>query len=59
MVEVPIEFEERVAGESKMSGSIIQEALVNTAQWGAQRLKQVGMLCDQAINKVIELSVRQ
>jgi len=60
VVEVPIEFEERMAGESKMSGSIIQEALVNTAQWGVQRrLKQVGVLCDRAINKVIELSVRQ
>ena len=33
VVEVPIEFVERVAGESKMSGHIVQEAMVNVTKW--------------------------
>ena len=37
VAEVPIEFQERANGESKMGGSIIQEALLKTAVWGAQR----------------------
>ena len=37
VAEVPIEFQERMTGESKMSGSIIQEALVKTAGWGLER----------------------
>jgi len=37
VAEVPIEFQERTTGESKMSGSIIQEALLKTAAWGAKR----------------------
>jgi glycosyltransferase involved in cell wall biosynthesis len=35
--EVPIEFHEREAGVAKMSGNIIQEALIQTAVWGYQR----------------------
>ncbi|MCL2783077.1 MAG: polyprenol monophosphomannose synthase [Propionibacteriaceae bacterium] len=37
VAEVPIEFQERATGESKMSGSIIQEALLKTAVWGGKR----------------------
>jgi GT2 family glycosyltransferase len=37
VAEVPIEFCEREAGVSKMSGGIIKEALMRTAVWGAQR----------------------
>ena len=37
VAEVPIEFLERTTGESKMGGAIIQEALLKTAGWGAQR----------------------
>jgi len=33
VVEVPIEFVERVVGESKMSGSIVQEAMLNVTKW--------------------------
>ena len=33
IVEVPIEFVERVIGESKMSGHIIQEAMLNVTKW--------------------------
>lgn len=34
IVEVPITFVEREFGESKMSGSIVQEAGVNVVKWG-------------------------
>lgn len=37
VTEVPIYFPDRTIGESKMSGSIIKEALVRTAQWGLDR----------------------
>ena len=37
VVEVPITFVEREVGESKMSGSIIREALIKVTVWGAQR----------------------
>lgn len=37
VAEVPIYFPDRTFGESKMSGSIIKEALIKTAGWGAQR----------------------
>jgi len=37
VAEVPIEFCEREAGQSKMSGGIIREALIRTAGWGAGR----------------------
>ena len=36
IVEVPITFVERELGESKMSGGIIGEAVVNVTKWGAQ-----------------------
>ncbi|WGH93725.1 polyprenol monophosphomannose synthase [Auritidibacter ignavus] len=36
IVEVPITFVEREFGESKMSGNIITEALVNVTKWGVQ-----------------------
>ncbi|MDT4937657.1 MAG: dolichol-phosphate mannosyltransferase [Pseudonocardiales bacterium] len=35
VTEVPITFAERERGESKMSGSIVREALVRVTQWGA------------------------
>ncbi|MGH3723417.1 MAG: polyprenol monophosphomannose synthase [Mycobacterium sp.] len=36
VVEVPITFTERAIGESKMSGSIINEALVKVTRWGVR-----------------------
>ena len=36
VVEVPITFTERVVGRSKMSGSIVSEALVRVTVWGLQ-----------------------
>ncbi len=36
VVEVPITFVERVHGESKMTGSIVREALWRVSQWGVQ-----------------------
>lgn len=45
VAEVPITFTEREIGESKMSGSIIQEALVNVTLWGfADRKKKLTAL---------------
>jgi dolichol-phosphate mannosyltransferase len=42
VLEVPITFTERERGESKMSGSIVREALVMVTKWGAQhRLNQL------------------
>lgn len=38
IVEVPITFADRTAGESKMSSFIIIEALAQVTRWGAQRL---------------------
>lgn len=37
IVEVPITFVERINGVSKMSGSIVREALVQTTLWGLRR----------------------
>ena len=34
VVEVPITFVEREFGDSKMSGNIVQEAMVNVTKWG-------------------------
>ena len=34
VTEVPITFRERELGTSKMSGSIVREALVAVARWG-------------------------
>ena len=36
VVEVPITFTERAVGQSKMSGSIVREALWRVTQWGAK-----------------------
>jgi len=45
VAEVPIEFQDRTIGESKMSGSIVTEALIKTAGWGAKRrLAQIGLV---------------
>ena len=45
VVEVPIRFAERERGESKMSGSIVREALLRVTQWGAaHRIEQVRTL---------------
>ena len=45
VVEVPITFANRERGESKMSGSIVREALWRVTQWGARhradQLKQI------------------
>ena len=38
IVEVPITFVERVAGNSKMSGKIVVEAWRKTTLWGFQRM---------------------
>lgn len=38
IVEVPIEFREREAGESKMSSVIVIEAMLRVTQWGVERL---------------------
>ena len=37
VAEVPIVFQEREFGVSKMGGSIIGEAIMNTVRWGAER----------------------
>lgn len=36
VAEVPITFVERELGESKMSGAIVREALVNVTRWGVE-----------------------
>ena len=38
VAEVPITFVDRVAGHSKMSGSIVLEAMLRVTGWGIQRL---------------------
>ncbi|UYG16322.1 polyprenol monophosphomannose synthase [Brachybacterium huguangmaarense] len=40
IVEVPIDFDERVEGVSKMSSSIVTEALVKVTVWGLQHRTQ-------------------
>ncbi|GLZ28396.1 dolichol-phosphate mannosyltransferase [Lentzea sp. NBRC 105346] len=37
VIEVPITFQEREYGESKMSGNIVREALVRVTKWGLRR----------------------
>ncbi|TDT66056.1 polyprenol monophosphomannose synthase [Frigoribacterium sp. PhB116] len=37
VVEVPIEFRERTLGTSKMSGSIVVEAMARVTRWGLER----------------------
>ncbi|RZS43742.1 dolichol-phosphate mannosyltransferase [Herbihabitans rhizosphaerae] len=40
VVEVPITFTERERGESKMTGSVIREALLRVTKWGLRRRGQ-------------------
>ncbi|GAB2997011.1 polyprenol monophosphomannose synthase [Amycolatopsis acidiphila] len=48
VVEVPITFTEREIGESKMSGSIIREAMLRVGIWGTQhRLAQLRRLAQR------------
>jgi dolichol-phosphate mannosyltransferase len=45
VAEVPITFAEREIGESKMSGSIVREALLRVTEWGvAHRAAQLKRL---------------
>ena len=39
ITEVPIAFVDREQGESKMSGAIVQEALILVSRWGIDRLR--------------------
>jgi dolichol-phosphate mannosyltransferase len=49
VVEVPITFVERQIGESKMSGSIVREALLRVTEWGMRhRVDQVKALFDSS-----------
>jgi len=56
VVEVPIYFPDREVGVSKMSGSIIGEALLRTTQWGAQKrwsqVKGVGQKISDEFEKM-------
>lgn len=38
--EVPIDFDERTEGASKMSSAIVREALVKVTSWGLARRAQ-------------------
>jgi len=59
VAEVPIEFQERLTGESKMSGSIIEEALVKTAGWGVRRrAEQLSVFHSKLAGKLRSLVVR-
>jgi dolichol-phosphate mannosyltransferase len=40
IVEVPIDFDERTEGASKMSSAIVREALVKVTLWGLARRAQ-------------------
>ncbi|MGZ4632040.1 MAG: polyprenol monophosphomannose synthase [Actinomycetes bacterium] len=52
VVEVPIDFVERVHGRSKMSGSIVREALWKVTVWSVEmRLAQVGDLVARTSRK--------
>ncbi|WP_460774817.1 polyprenol monophosphomannose synthase [Microbacterium sp. GXF7504] len=42
LVEVPIEFREREAGESKMSSGIVVEAMLRVTRWGFERVLRRG-----------------
>jgi dolichol-phosphate mannosyltransferase len=55
VVEVPITFTEREIGESKMSGSIVREALLRVTQWGLRhRVHQVRSLLPGAEHETSE-----
>jgi dolichol-phosphate mannosyltransferase len=56
VVEVPITFVEREFGESKMSGAIVREAIVNVGRWGVRRRSQ--QLTSQAERLVARLRRR-
>lgn len=59
VAEVPIYFPDRERGVSKMSGSIISEALLNTAKWGCQiRTRQVKELGHKLVNRFESLNSR-
>lgn len=48
VVEVPITFVEREVGESKMTGAIVREALVQVSHWGLRhRLEQARALVER------------
>lgn len=52
IVEVPITFVERQYGESKMSGSIVREALLKVTAWGvARRRSQLSELGRRALRR--------
>ena len=42
ITEVPIHFVDRVAGESKMSRSVVTEALALVSLWGLRRIVKLG-----------------
>ena len=53
VAEVPISFPDRQLGESKMSGSIITEALRRTAGWGYEkRSAQLRQLAGRASTRI-------
>ncbi len=62
VVEVPIHFPDREAGVSKMSGSIIGEALMRTTEWGIDKrrtqLKGVGAAVKRQYAKVKDIAKR-
>ncbi|WP_028849437.1 polyprenol monophosphomannose synthase [Thermocrispum municipale] len=52
VVEVPITFTERELGKSKMSGSIVLEAIVQVGRWGLKhRLSQVAGLVKKLLRR--------
>jgi dolichol-phosphate mannosyltransferase len=52
VVEVPITFVERTAGESKMNGDIVRESLLRITQWGLRhRLEQVRGLARRPLRR--------
>jgi dolichol-phosphate mannosyltransferase len=52
VVEVPITFAERQVGESKMSGSIVREALLRVTRWGVEyRVAEARNLVQKLISK--------
>ncbi len=61
VVEVPIEFVERVQGVSKMGTSIVAEALVRVSAWGVQRrVRQLQRVFTAlAAGQAAQISIRQ
>ncbi|RAV31693.1 polyprenol monophosphomannose synthase [Corynebacterium heidelbergense] len=57
--EVPITFTEREIGESKMSGNIVSEAMLQVTKWGAtHRVTQVSTLVKEFGNLGVEMVKR-